>query len=113
MLKTGMNQTTQLHTTMTTSLTSALAILGSSDLDPIARLQEELLEQAAQQLLASIDDEHPDHPEKCAELAAEITEAVESREEINRPVEGWDYWFGDSTYFRAYENALKISHLDA
>jgi hypothetical protein len=98
---------------MKLDLATALEILGSSDLDPIARLQEELLEQAAQKLLAEIDDDHPDHPEKCAELAAEITEAVEAREEINRPVEGWDYWFGDSSNFRAYENALKIFNLDA
>jgi hypothetical protein len=94
-------------------LDTALQILGSSDLNPIARLQEELLEQAAQKLLAEIDDEHPDHPEKCAEIAAEITKAVEAREEIHRPVEGWDYWFSDAANFRAYEHALKIFNLDA
>jgi hypothetical protein len=72
---------------------------------------ESELDIAAKKLLLSIDDYHPDHPEKCAKLAAELEIAVEKRREIHEPVEGWDYWFGDSRNFRSYETALKLSKM--
>jgi hypothetical protein len=70
-----------------------------------------ILDQAASNLLSALDGDHPDHPEECESLAEEIEAAVKAREEINRPTEGWDYWFGNATLFRAYENALKLYNL--
>jgi len=97
----------------TSDLTAALEILGSNKADPIAQLQHALLDQAASALLASLDEDHPDHPEQCEALAEEIVAAVEAREEIHRPTEGWEYWFGDAAPFRAYENAVKLYNLTA
>jgi hypothetical protein len=97
----------------TSDLAAALEILGSNQGNPIEQLQEAIIFQAAKDVIAALHQGHPDHPEQCEALAEEIAAAVEAREEINCPVEGWDYWFGDSTPFRAYENALKLYNLNA
>ena len=97
----------------TSDISAALEILSSNQGDPLEQLQEALLEQSASNLLSVLDGSHPDHPEQCEALAEEIAAAIEAREEINCPTEGWDYWFGDSTPFRAYQNALRLYNLTA
>lgn len=94
--------------TKTESLRAALEILGSGRPNLADRLHEALLDAAADDLLAQLDDSHPDYPEKCAELMAEVEAAVEAREELSPPVEGWEYWFGCGSAFRAYAAALEI-----
>jgi hypothetical protein len=94
----------------TSDLAAALEILGSNQGNAIEQLQEALMFQAAKDVIAAL---HPDHQEECEALSDEIATAVESYEEINCPTEGWDYWFGDSTPFRAYQNALRLYNLTA
>jgi hypothetical protein len=97
----------------TSDLAAALEILGSNQGNPIEQLQEALMFQAAKDVIAALHPDHPDHPEQCEALSEEIAAAVESYNEINCPVEGWDYWFGDASLFRAYENALKLYNITA
>jgi len=98
-------------TTITTS--DALEILGSNQGNPLEQLQEAIMFQAAKNVIAALHPEHPDHPAECEALSKEIATAVASYREINRPTEGWDYWFGDSTPFRAYQNALRFYNITA
>jgi hypothetical protein len=95
----------------TSDLAAALEILGSNQGNAIEQLQEALMFQAAKDVIAALHPDHPDHPQECEALSKEIATAVESYGEINRPTEGWDYWFGDSTPFRTYENALSLYNL--
>jgi hypothetical protein len=97
----------------TSDLAAALEILGSNQGNPIEQLQEALMFQAAKDVIAALYVDEYNHPEQCEAHAEEIAAAVAAREEIPRPSEGWDYWFGDSTPFRAYENALKLYNLTA
>lgn len=92
----------------TSDLSAALEILGSNQRNPIEQLQEALMFEAAKGVIAALHPGHPDHQEECESISEEIAAAVEAREEIHCPTEGWDYWFGDSTPFRAYQNALNL-----
>ena len=104
----------QPHNKMNTSdLSAALAILGSNQGNPLEQLQEAIMFQASADLMAALYCGHPDHPAECESLSAQIGAAIEAREEINCPTEGWDYWFGDSTPFRTYQNALRLYNLTA
>jgi hypothetical protein len=97
----------------TSDLAAALAILGSNQGNPIEQLQEALMFQAAKDVIAALHPDHPSHPAECESLSEEIAAAVAMSEEIHCPTEGWDYWFGDATPFRAYENAVKLYNLAA
>ena len=97
----------------TSDLAAALEILGSNQGDPLEQLQEAIMYQAAKDVIAALFPHHPDHQETCGALSKEIATAVESYREINCPTEGWDYWFGDSTPFRAYQNALRLYNIAA
>lgn len=91
-----------------TDYAAALRLLGNGSPHPIARLAEAILNAAAAELLEQLDDDHPDHPAECSALMAEVVEAVEDREELPSCVEGWEYWFGCSQAFRAYEAAREL-----
>jgi hypothetical protein len=92
----------------TSDLAAALEILGSNQGNPLEQLQEAIMFQAAKDVIAALRPDHPDHQAECEALSKEIATAVESYLEINCPIEGWDYWFGDSTPFRTYQNALRL-----
>ena len=94
-------------------LSAALEILGSNQGNPLEQLQEAIMFQAAKDVIAALHPDHPDHQAECEALSKEIAAAVASYDEINCPTEGWDYWFGDSTPFRAYQNALRLYNLTA
>jgi hypothetical protein len=97
----------------TSDLSAALEILGSNQGNAIEQLQEAIMFQAAKDVIAALFPHHPDHQEECEAISKEIATAVEFYVEINCPTEGWDYWFGDSTPFRAYQNALRLYNLTA
>ena len=101
------------HNMNASDLSAAIEILGSNQGNPLEQLQEAIMFQAAKGVIAALHPGHPDHQAECEALSKEIATAVESYEEINCPTEGWDYWFGDATPFRAYQNALRLYNLTA
>lgn len=94
---------------MSTNTVDAIAILGSPSQHSIRNLADSILDAAAANLLGQLDgSDHPDNATVAEDLANDVREAVESRDEITAPVEGWEYWFGCAAAFRAYTSAIEL-----